>query len=186
MAQHKSSRRKVVISGLKHKNAANQMLDILEELTENIAAARARLAGEAQGAVSVDYASVEGVVEVDMDAKSIGQHKASLRKMLVDKMAHKRLGNEVADILEEGQLTLNLILARIDIDAGTTVGGYVAAFAIADPADADAPGSGPSKASFRSVMQKALKHKEFGNSLVEELVAVHVELNAWMAEIDAR
>ena len=186
MAQHRSSRRRVVISSLKHKNAANQMLDVIEELTTNIAIARARLAGEAQGAVSVDYVATEGVVAVDMDDKSIGQHKASLRKILIDKMAHKRLGNLVTDISEEGQTTLNLILAQIDTDAGTTAGGYVTAFGIVDPADADSSGSGPSKVSFRSAMQKALAHKEFGDSLTEELVAIDSELNAWMIEIDAR
>jgi len=187
MSQHKSTRRKVVISAIKHKNAANQMLDVLEELTTNIAAARVKIGLDTNTTWDIDYESTLGVTEVDMDAKSIGQHQASLRKMLIDKMAHKRLGNEVADTLEEGQVTLNLILAQMDTDAGTlSIDATYEAFRILSPASADAAGSGPSKASFRSVMQKAVKHTVFGSSLVDEIAAVHADLNLMIDEIQAK
>ena len=186
MSQHKSSRRKTVISAMKHKNAANSMLDVLEELTANIAAARVKVGADTDTAWDTDYVATNGVVAVDMDLKSIGQNKASLRKQLIDKMAHKRLGNEVADTLEEGQVTLNLILAQMDADAGTLSNDATyEAFRILSPADADSSGSGPSKASFRSVMQKAVKHTVFGSSLVDEIVAVHADLNLLIDEIQA-
>lgn len=247
MPQHRSSRRRVVISGLKHKNAANQMLDVLEELTANIAATTAKVTADAQNVVLTgsidptasvnvvgvgtlfttelqvgdsilvsgetrvvativddtnltvtvafsdnlndtspekvaawdkDYVTAQGVVAVDMDAESIGQHKASLRKMLIDKMAHKRLGNEIADALEEGQVTLNLILAQMDADAGTLSNDATyEAFKIASPISGDSTGSGPSKVTLRQAMIKAFKHTQFGNSLTDEIVAVHADLN---------
>ena len=184
MSQHKASRRAVLVSSLKHTNAANQFLDTLEELTANIAAAQAQIDLDTNTSWDTTYVANHSVTEVDMDAKQVGQDKATLRKMLIDKMAHKRLGNEIADTLEEGQVTLNLILAQMDADSGTLSNDATyEAFRITDPVDADAPGSGPSKASFRSVMTKAVKHTVFGSSLVDEIAAVHADLNVMIDSI---
>ena len=155
------------------------MLDVLEELTAKITSTTAKVTADTDATWDVDYVSTQGVTAVDMDAKSIGQHKASLRKTLIDKMAHKRLGNEMADALEEGQVTLNLILAQMDADAGTLSNDATyEAFRIANPIAGDSTGSGPSKVTLRQAMIKSFKHTEFGNSLTDELVAVHTGLNA--------
>jgi hypothetical protein len=187
MAQHKSSRRKVVISSWKHTNGANQFLDVLEELTANVAAARVKIAADTNTTWDTDYVASVGVSAIDMDAKSIGQHKSSLRKMTIDKMAHKRLANEVIDTLEEGQVTLNLVLAQMDADAGTlSIDSVYEAFKVADPIDADASGDGPSRSSLRRVMRSAVKHREFGNSLSDEIEAVSADINAMIDEIKAK
>ena len=187
MAQHKSSRRKVVISSWKHTNGANQLLDVLEELTTNVADARTKMTADANGSIDNDYVTAAGVTEVDMDAKSIGQHKASLRKMTIDKMTHKRLANEVIDVLEDGQVSLNAVLTKIDAD-GVTLDAVDANWDVfrMTVLDADTSGDGPSRSSLRRVMQSAVKHKAFGNSLSDELAAVADSVNAFIDEIQAK
>lgn len=186
MAQHKSSRRAVLRSSLKHKFSADLLLDTMEELTTNIAAARAKIAADTDISWDTDYASTAGVTAVDFDAETVGQHQAAARKVIIDKMAHKAMGNEICDLLEESQVTLNLILAQMDADAGTLSNDATyEAFRIATPLDADVSFQGPHKATFRKVMTVAIKHKEFGSSISDELAAIQSELNSMIDDIQA-
>ena len=186
MAQHKASRRATLRSAMKHKFTADLLLDTMEELTSSIAAARAKIAADTNTTWDTDYAATAGVTAVDFDEKSIGQHKASARKVIVDKMAHKRLGNEITDILEESQVTLNLILAQMDADGGTLSNDATyEAFRIADPITTGSVFQGPHKADFQKMMTVAVKHREFGKSIAEELAAVQSELNAMIDSIQA-
>lgn len=176
-----------MISSLKHKRGANQFLDVLEELTDKIAVARAKIAADTNLSWDTDYVATAGVTAVDFDERSTGQHKSSLRKMLIDKLCHKRFGDETTDILEESQVTLNLILAQMDADAGTlSADGVYEAFRIADPLDVDAAGAGQSKTTYRRNMRSALKHKAFGDSVSDELAAIQSGLNSMIDEIQAK
>jgi hypothetical protein len=172
---------------MKHKNAANQLLDVMEELTSQIAGARAKMAADSNGSIDSDYSSSHSVTEVDMDDKSIGQHEASLRKITIDKMAHKRLGNEIIDLLEDGQVSLNAILAKIDADGVTLdpVDANWDTFRMS-PLSADESGDGPSRSSLRRVMRSALKHKAFGDSMSDELSAIASDINSLIDEIQAK
>ena len=186
MAQHNASRRAVLRSSLKHKFTADTLLDTIEELTANIATARAKIAADTNTTWDTDYVATAGVTLIEMDEPTVGQHKATMRKTIVDKMAHKRLGNEIADLLEEAQVTLNGILAQMDADAGTLSGDPTyEAFRIASPLDVDAAGTGPHKASFKKTLIVAIKHKAFGTSLADEMAAIESELNAMIDDIQA-
>ena len=187
MAQHKSSRRTVLRSSMKHKFSADLLLDMMEELTANIAAAKVKITADTDGAWDVNYVTTAGVTAVDFDAETIGQHKQSARKVIISKMAHRRLAGEVCDLLEESQVTLNLILAQMDADAGTLSNDATyEAFRIANPIAVSSVLQGPHKASFSKVMISAIKHKEFGLSISAELAAVQSELNAMIDLIQTK
>ena len=186
MAQHKSSRRATLRSAMRHKASADLLLDTMEELTANIAAARAKIAADTNTTWDTDYVATAGVESVDFDVKTVGQHEQPARKVIIDKLAHKRLGNEVTDILEESQVTLNLILAQMDADAGTlSDDATYEAFRISDAIRTDSVLQGPHKADFQKIMIVAMKHRQFGKSIAEELAAVQSELNAMIDDIQA-
>lgn len=172
---------------MKHKYSADLLLDTMEELTANIAAARAKIAADTNTTWDTDYAATAGVVAVDFDAETVGQHKQPARKVIVDKMAHKRLGNEMTDLLEESQVTLNLILAQMDADGGTLSNDATyEAYRVADPIKVDSIFQGPHKADFEKMMIVAVKHTEFGKSISTEMAAIQADLNSMIDEIQAK
>lgn len=188
MAQNKASRRRVLRSSLKHKGAADRLLDAIETMTENIAAARVKVAADTDTSWDTDYVSTLGVTELDLDSPQLGgPHRASLRKMLIDKLAHKALGNDLTDVVEESQVTLNLVLAQMDTDAGTLSDDTTyEAYRVIDPIDVDAPTYGQHKASFRRTFISAISHKKYGNELSDEIEALESELNALITDIQAK
>lgn len=189
MAQHKVSRRLTVRSALKHKYAADKLLEVMDGLTDNVAAARAKIAADSNGTWDTDYVATAGVEVVDFDDKTVGQHKSSLRKILIDKLCHKALGNEMTDILEEAQVSLNLVLAQMDADAGTLSGDATyEAFRISDVVDVDAERygeEGQHKRSFKKVMISAMSHTKYGRELSDQMQAIQEEINAMIDDIQA-
>lgn len=188
MAQHKASDRRSLRSALRHKRAADSWLDDLAELKTNIAGARAKVAADSNGSWDNDYESLWGVDERDWDAEgSEAQHKAPLRKVLQNALSHKKLANEVADIMEEAQVSLNAVLAQMDADSPTLSGDPTyEAYRIADVIDADAEGSeAQHKASFRRSMRSALSHRGLANRLLADMLSVQEEINALIDDIQA-
>lgn len=189
MSQHKASRRRTVISALKHKNAANTMLDVIEGLTSAISTARAKIAADTNTTWDTDYVATAGVTAVDFDSNTVGQHKASLRKILIDKLCHKALGDEMTDILEEAQVTHNLILAQMDADSGTlSADGVYEAFRITDVIDVDSERygkPGQHKRSFKKTLISALSHTRFGREIADEIAALQSEINSMIDDIQA-
>lgn len=182
MAQHKASRRRVLRSSMKHKFSADLLLDTMEELTASIAVAEAKFGASDTS----DYVTEAGVTVVDFDAETVGQHKQSARKVIVDKMAHRRLGDEMTDLLEESQVTLNLILAQLDADAGTlSDDATYETFRVADPITVTSVFQGPHKANFEKMMIVAVKHREFGASIAAEMAAIQEGLNRLIDAIQA-
>lgn len=187
MAQHKASRRAVLRSSMKHKYTADLMLDTMEELTTNIAAVRAKIAADTDGTWDTDYVATAGVVAVDFDSKSVGQHKQTARKVIIDKMAHRKLGDEMVDLLEESQVTLNLILAQMDADAGTlSDDATYEAYRIADPIKVDSVFQGPHKANFEKMMVVSVKHREYGKSIAYDMQQIQAQLNIMIDDIQAK
>ena len=186
MSQHKASRRATLISAMKHKFSANLWLDTMEELTANIAVARAKVLADTNSTWDTDYLATAGVTAVDFDSPTVGQNKSPARKVIIDKLCHKRLGDEVTNLLEESQVTLNLILAQMDADAGTLSSDAVyEAFRIVDPITTASVLQGPHKVSFVKVMISAIKHKVFGTSIATEMAAIQSELNQMITDIQA-
>ena len=190
MAQHKSSRRRVFISALKHKNAANSLLDVIEGLTSTISEAAAKVAADSNGAWDQDYITTLGIEATDFDAKTIGQHKASLRKILIDKLCHKYLGNEMSDVLEEAEVSLNAVLAKMDAGAGTLdpVDANWDALKV-DVSDVDAYRGyeeGQMRTSFKKVLISALSHTRFGRETADEIKAIQEGINSLIEDIKAK
>ena len=187
MGQHNSSNKRTLRSALKHKVAADTILDSMSELTDNVAAARVKIAADTTGTWDVDYVSTLAVVAVDMDVKSIGQHKRSMRQVLVSAMSHRKLANEIADTIEEAQVSMNALLAKMDGDAGTLADGAgYTALKISILIDADGVGSeAQHKTSLRKSIRGAVSHKAVGDFIIDGLSAIEVAINAMADEIVA-
>lgn len=188
MAQHNQSKKLTIRSAIKHKFAADKLIEVMDGLSSAIADARAKVDADANGSWDTDYGDLS--VEVyDFDQKTIGQHKSSLRKILIDKLTHRRLGNAVSDALEEAQVTLNLVLAQMDADGGNlSADGVYDAYKISEVIDVDKEPlvEGQHQRSLRKVMISALSHKRFGNELSDQLESIESGINSLIEEIKAK
>lgn len=189
MSQHKSSNNRTLRSALKHKVAADTVLDSMSELTTNVAAARVKIAADTNTTWDVDYVSTLAVVAVDMDLASVGQHKRTMRQVLRSAMAHKKLADEIADTIEEAQVSMNAILAKMDAGAGTldAVDANWNALKITILIDAEAEGSeAQHKVSLRKSIRSAISHKALGDFIIDGLSAIEVAINTMVDEITAK
>jgi len=126
-AQNLSSMRRVWRSKLKHKRLADTLIEALAGLESNFNAMLAKLDAEAGTLDDTDYVSSLAVAAISPDAASLGQHKASLRKTMIDAMAHKKLGNEIVDAIAAAQNSFNAVLAKLD---AATINGQCAALKV--------------------------------------------------------
>lgn len=126
-AQNKSSMRRIWRSKLKHKKLADALIEALAGLESNFNAMLAKLDAEAGTLDDTDYVSSLAVAAISPDAASLGQHKASLRKTMIDAMAHKKLGNEIVDAVAATQAAFNAVLAKLD---AATISGQCAALKV--------------------------------------------------------
>lgn len=190
MAQppHKSSNTRSLRSALRHKRAADTLLADLAELGTNITGAAAKVAADTNTTWDTDYVATWASAETDWDLEGTeSQHKASLRKVMISSLSHKRLANEMVDAMEEAQVSLNVVLAQMDADSGTlSIDSVYEAFRITDVIDPDAEGTeAQHKASFRKSLQKALAHSTLADSLIDDLVAAQTAVNSLIDDIQA-
>ena len=188
MAQHKRSNRDTLRSALKHKVAADTILDSIDELAIKIVLVESKIAADANGTWDTDYEASHAVTEVDMDAKSIGQHKRSIREVLKSSMSHKRLANEIADTIEEAQVSLNAVLVKMDAGAGTldAVDANWDALAVVNLIDADAKSVGQHKRSLRETIRSAVSHKQLGDFIIDTLALLENGVNGLIEDIKAK
>jgi len=189
MSQHKASDRRSLRSALRHKRAADTLLDGLSELETNTAGAAAKVAADTNTTWDTDYEALWAASETDWDLKGEeAQHKASLRKVMINSLAHKRLANEMVDAIEEAQISLNAVLAQMDADAGTlSIDSVYEAYRIADVIDADAKGEeAQHKASLRQSLRKALSHKSLADQIIDDLIAAQEAVNSLIDDIQAK
>ncbi len=185
-AQHKATQRKTLRSALKHKVAADTILDSMSSLTTNIAAARAKIAADTNLTWDTDYAATLSVKAIDMDLPSIGQHKRTMRQVLISSMSHRRLANEIADTIEEAQISLNALLVKMDAGAGTLdpTDANWDALAIINLVNPDAVGTqAQHKVSLRKSIRSAISHKALGDFIIDGLASIETEINAMIADI---
>lgn len=117
-AQHKATLKKSLISALKHKKLAEDILDSLEEVQTSYNALLVKLDSQGGTLTDTDFAATLAVSEVDPDAEgSEAQHKSSFRKTLRSALSHSRLADQIIDAISGGQSSLNSALA--DLDSGT-------------------------------------------------------------------
>lgn len=189
MAQHKSSDRRSLRSALRHKRAADTVLDALSAMEANSAGAAAKVAADTNTTWDTNYVALWVVVETDFDEVGVeSQHKASMRKVMINALSHKRLANEVVDAIEEAQVSMNAVLAQMDADAGTlSADGVYEAYRVSDVIDPDAVGvESQHKATFRQSLRKALAHSGLADRVIDDLVAAQAAVNSLIDDIQAK
>lgn len=189
MSQHKASDRRTLRSALKHKVAADTVLDSMTEMQASVVDTSAKVAADTNTTWDTDYVATLGVSIVDMDEKSVGQHKSSMRRVLRSAMSHKRLADEIADTIEEAQVSLNAVLAKMDAGAGTldAVDANWDALAITNLIDADGEGSeAQHKATLRRSIRGAVSHKDLGDRIIDGLAAIEADINQLIEDIKAK
>lgn len=187
MPQHKASDRRSLRSALRHKKAADTLLDGLTALETNVAGAITKVGLDSNGTWDTDYESLWAVTETDWDdVGTEAQHKASMRKVMINAMAHKRLANEMVDAMEEAEVSFNAVLEQMDADAGTlSADNIYEAFRIT-LVDADAEGiEAQHKAPLRKSLQKALAHSAMADRIMDDLIAAQTAVNDLIDDIQA-
>ena len=187
MAQHKASDNRSLRSALKHKRAADTLLNDISDLETNVAGAAAKVAADTNTTWDTDYAALWAVAETEWDETGTdAQHKASLRRVMRSALSHKKLADEMVDAMEEAQVSMNAVLAQMDADAGTlSADGVYEAYRIAS-VDPDAEGSDAQhKASFRQSLRKALAHKNLADRIIDNMVAAQDAVNTMIDAIQA-
>jgi len=189
MSQHKASNKRTLRSALKHKVAADTVLDSMDALDVSITSTSIKVAADTNTTWDTDYVSLGSVSIVEMDDPSVGQHKRTMRQVLRSAMSHKKLADEIADTIEEAQVSLNAVLAKMDSGAGTldAVDGNWDALAIVNLIDADAEGSeAQHKASLRKSIRSAVSHKNLGDRIIDGLSSIEVNINQLIVDIKAK
>jgi hypothetical protein len=131
--QSKTSTRSKLRSTMKHKRAADAVADAMEQLQARHNAMLAKLDAEAGTLDDTNYASTLGVSVMNPSAATLGQNKASLRKIMRSAMSHQRLADQIVDGIIATQSALNAVLAQLD----TSVLTGIAAKKIASPIKPD-------------------------------------------------
>lgn len=189
MAQHKATDRRSLRSALRHKRAADTWLDVVSEMATNVVGAAAKVAADTDGTWDTDYEATWASSEIDWDATGEdAQHKAAMRKVMINSLSHKKLANEIVDAIEEAQISFNAVLAQMDADAGTLSNDATyEAYRIADVLDADAEGDDAQhKVSFKKSLRAALSHRSLADSLLADLVAMQEAVNSLIDDIQAK
>lgn len=187
MAQHKASKQRTLESAMKHRKGAEEWLRVVDELNEKIAEVKAKVAADADGTWDTDYVTTGGVTELDWDVALEGQHRQPLRKIVIETMAHKKLGNLIADMLEEAQVTLNAVLTQMDADAGTlSDDATYEALRIANVIEPDAKGFGAQHdATLRQTMRSAISQRKLADELIDALKGIQDGLNEIINDVQA-
>jgi len=188
MAQHQASNQKTLRSALKHKKAADAILDSISALLTNVAAAKVKIAADTNATWDVNYASTLAVTAVDFDLASTGQHKSTMRSVIRSSMAHKRLADAIVDGIEDAQVSLNAVLAKMDAGAGTldAVDANWDALAITRLVSPDTVRDGAQhKATLRKSLRSAISHKTLADFILDSLVSIESDVNGMITSIKA-
>jgi predicted DNA-binding ribbon-helix-helix protein len=184
MSQHKASLRKSFQKAISHKNLANKILDDVLGIQTQLNAALDKIDADDTGSMDTDYANLV-VTASEYDAYYNAQNKADMRKILINRLSHKKLANEIIDSIEELQVAFNQLLAKIDNESGTLSSTNFVSTLSVDVIDVDAASSeAQHKAPFRKSLQKALSHKKLANELLDALAGAQTAFNNALAQLD--
>ena len=182
--QHKSTLKKSLRSALRHKQLADKLLDNIVEIQSNHNVIMNKLDADTGAALDTDYA-VDFVSEYDYDQLGSAQHKANLRKSLINALSHKRLANEIIDSIEELRYIYEQLVAKLNAEAGTLNDtDYADTFATI-AIDADVKGhDAQHKSSFRKSLRSALSHKRLADEIIDSIAGLQGNLNDALAVLD--
>lgn len=186
-AQHKATLRRSLRSALKHRRGADELLDGIKTTVDAWNAAMDKLDADAAGSLDTDYVSTTGITtlfeadDVDLPA----QHKATLRRVLISSLSHRRLGNELADALEELQVMHNALMTKLDAEAGTLASTDFESTLAVEVTDAEEQvGGAQHKASLRRSLISALSHRRLANQIMDAITGLQTAANGALAQID--
>ena len=120
--QHKQSARKTLRSALKHKRAADEIVDTLEETQLALNALLLKLDAQGGTLADTDFEATLGLTPLDLDAPTFGQHKQSLRKTVISGFARTNLANDVLEALLG--LQNSLVASAKQLDLGNVAGAH--------------------------------------------------------------
>jgi len=112
-------------------------------------------------------------------------HKSTLRKSLRSALSHKRLADQLLDIIQDAQTKWNTTSAKIAADSAVALdidysGGDTTAF------DFDAKGTlAQHSATLRKSLRSALSHKWLADETIDAIEEFQTALNTLHAKLDA-
>jgi hypothetical protein len=148
----------------------------------------AKLDADAAGSLDTDYVASLAVADIDLDEAVYGEapHKASAREVMIRSLAHRRLGNEMIDMMEEFMAAYNAMLVKLDAQAGTLSETDFVELIGVDALDMDAEGEAAQhKASLRRSMRSAMRDRKAADEILDAYAAMQSSLNASLAALDA-
>lgn len=186
-AQHKATLRRSLRSALKHRRGADELLDGIKASQDAWNSAMDKLDADTAIALDTDYVATQAITslfEAD-DVNLPAQHKSTLRKVLISSLSHRRLGNEIADSVEELQTAHNALMTKLDAEAGTLNDTDYESTLAVEVTDAEAQVAGAQhKASLRKSLRSALSHRRLADQIMDSIIGLQTAMNAALAEID--
>ena len=188
MAQHQRTLRESLRSAMKHKKAADDLLDSIVAMqsrfntimTTASADNLTNLAG-----VGYDTEAAKSNL-LDPDADGEGQHKQSIRRVTISTLAHKALANDLLDSVEEMDLALTATATKLFGDLGGAISaGYDLLKVTEDNGDEAAEGSAQSKASRRTIMKSAVAHSRLADQIIDALTEMQTNMNLMLDDLEA-
>ena len=188
LTTNKQSRLKKLQSALANKKLASEYSDKLFAAQNTYNAILAKLNADAPGTLDVDYVSTLAILSLfDPDASAVpAQNKNTYRQSMVAALHHRTLANEMCDSLEEIQVAMNALLAKLDAEAGVLVATDFAStlsVAVLDPGDDTLPAQ--NKSSARSIMRSALADAKLADELIDAISDLQAGFNDALALLDA-
>ena len=127
-APYKASWRRALRSALKHKRAADEILDVIDELQVVYNALLLKLDSQTGTLTDTNFASLLTISPLTGETELVGANRASLQRILEVSIAHKNIANSFYLALLGLQEQINGTLAQLDIDgslpAAALLGNY--------------------------------------------------------------
>ena len=180
MPQHKANNSRTLRSAMKHKKAADSWLDDGINAIQEQGDVLVKMNADTNTTWDVDYVSTHGTDLYDTDGILIGQYKRTLREIMISSLAHKKLANQICDVLEEISVSYNAVLAQMDADAGTLSNDATyEAFRIKseDLISGDQREGGQHKATSARSLRSALSHKPLADKLISDMAGLQDMVN---------
>jgi len=188
MAQHKATLRQSLRSALKHKAAADAVLDVIADTQQRVSDLANKISTDNLTAIA-DYTAESALSNtLDSDANSVGQHKRSIREVLTSSLAHKAVADDILDSLEEIDLAIQNMTIDLVADIGAAPGAvsgttFTDYNVTVDEADATLTGM-QNKASRRRIMRSAVSHNRLGDLIADSLEELQSNVNFLNSSLD--
>jgi hypothetical protein len=185
-APHKSSLRRSLASAIKHRSAANELLDGIKRTQLALNAALDKLNADDPLALDVDYGdiAIEKLFKADEPALP-ARHRATLRRTFTVALSHRSLANELVDSMEEIQAAMNALLAKLDAEGGSLTDVDYADTLSVNLILADSPVlPAQHKATVRRTLTVAMSHRKLASVIADSVLGLQEALNAALAQID--